>query len=466
MHELAGDIIRFSNNTAGMEKILKGLIGLCLLPSTPTFQMFSPLSPRITDKLNVASKEIGIARKVVKILYVLDAALKALEARRGTKGGPLKWFIFGKWFCSFVYAASETVTILHQMGVLNTTKSFWAKTVNRRGSKFYFFSIVFSIMASAYQLVEITMDEKKIMRERRRLRAHRHSSAVAYTSTPHRGAAWTTDEWSSATSSSDTDNLTYRERREREAARKRALHQDGYHVNASGVDSGSSANSPTVNPSILSAEARLANAAEWERKKLFVDAARTSGTKNAEVPQTGPIVTQLMADICDLAIPAHKVGWYDNKEFVSFAHVISSFLAGSVIWGRVNAKPAPPEEPKGPRASIQMIKRDEREREREHREHRGNGTTTTTTTTTRVERSRSDGRGVERVENTRTTSTSADARSGGTGYAGWPRDPAAAQGAAYATAEWARNQEPATQYSTMAHNGVSLNAAKERNLQF
>ena len=95
-----------------MEKILKCLIGLLLIPTTPTFKNYSSISHGASCKLERASKELGVARKVVKFLYVLDTALKAIEARKGTKGGPLKWFIVGKWACAFVYAASEAVTIV------------------------------------------------------------------------------------------------------------------------------------------------------------------------------------------------------------------------------------------------------------------------------------------------------------------------------------------------------------------
>ncbi|EWC44637.1 hypothetical protein DRE_06626 [Drechslerella stenobrocha 248] len=451
MHGLAGDIIRFSNNTAGMEKILKGLVGLLLLPSTPTFQLFSPVGPRVAGKLDRASKEIGIARKVVKILYVLDAALKALEARRGAKGGPLKWIIFGKWFCSFLYAASETVTILHHMGVLNDNKSHWAKAANQKGSKIYFISIVFSIMASAYQLIEITIAERQISKARRKAKAQKYRSALAYSSSAHRDRVYNSDDFSSSTSSSDEEDTRRREDREREAAKIRASRQSGYPGAASEVGSGSSGASPSRNPTVLSAEARLSHAAEWERKKLFVDATRTSGTKNAEVPRTGPIVTQLMADVCDLAIPAGKLGWYGNKEAVSAAHVVSSFLAGGVIWGRVNAKPATETGPgEGRKGSIQMVKKNENRTN-------GNGTAG------RAERGRPNGRTAvpEWTENPRIIAGAAEERLR-TGNGNWTRDPAAVQGAAYATAEWARNQDSSAQYNVQ----VSTNEAKERNLQF
>ncbi|KAF3928679.1 hypothetical protein AA313_de0200088 [Arthrobotrys entomopaga] len=342
MHEIAGNIIRFSNNTAGMEKILKCMIGLLIIPTTKTFRKIAPVSHRVRCKCEYASKELLIARKVVKFLYVLDAGLKALDARKSRKGGVLKWLVVGKWACAFVYAASEAITILHHMRVLNSAKSWWAKSANHKGAKFYFVSICFSIMASAYQLWEITTAEHQLRKERRRLKAQKHAHAMAVgTATAyavhHSSSSSSSDyysSYSSSSSSSDDDDYRRRRRREQEAARRRALHQDHvYPAAASPIESVSSAASPTLNPTILNAEAKLANAADWERQKLYVDAAKTKRT----VLSTGSVVTQLMADCCDLAIPAHKVGWYENKEAVGAAYLISSLLAGSVIWGRVNA---------------------------------------------------------------------------------------------------------------------------------
>ncbi|EPS38512.1 hypothetical protein H072_7750 [Dactylellina haptotyla CBS 200.50] len=365
MHEIAGSIIRFSNNTAGMEKILKCLIGLTIIPTTRTFRKVTPVSHRVRCKLKYASKELSVARKVVKILYVLDAGLKALEARKGTKGGPLKWLIVGKWACAFVYAASEAVTILHTMRVLNNAKSWWAKSANHKGNKFYFFSICFSILASAYQLWEITVAEHELRKEKRKVKAHKHAMAVgtatAYASTSgahkHDLTTSSSSDFSySSSSSSSSDSSSderSRRRREQEAARRRALHQDGYPAAASPVGSVASAASPTLNPAVLNAEARLQNAAEWERKKLFVDAARTSSS--SATVHTGSIVTQLLADCCDLAIPAHKVGWYDNKEAVGAAYLFSGLLAGSVIWGRVNAHVDSESDKKKKRTPIQMV---------------------------------------------------------------------------------------------------------------
>ncbi|KAF3929013.1 hypothetical protein ABW20_dc0100545 [Dactylellina cionopaga] len=363
-HGLAGDIIRFSNNTAGMEKILKFFIGVLILPSTGTMKQFASISHRASCKFERASKELSVARKVVKFLYVLDAGLKALEARKGPKGGPLKWFIVGKWACAFVYAASEAVTILHSMRVLSDAKSWWAKSANRKGNKFYFFSIVFSIAASAYQLWEITTARRALRKEKRKIRAHKHAMTVG-TATAFANVHSSTSSSDSSDSSSDSssesssDEATRRRRKEQEAARRRALHQDGYPAAASPPGSVSSAASPTLNPAILSAEARLQNAAEWERKKLFVDAAKTSGTRNEEKPRTGPVVTQLLADVCDLAIPASKVGWYENKEAVGVAYLVSSLLAGSVIWGRVNASTTERSDRKGSHGGpIQMVKKE------------------------------------------------------------------------------------------------------------
>ncbi|KAF3934061.1 hypothetical protein ABW19_dt0204614 [Dactylella cylindrospora] len=348
VHELAGNIIRFSNNTAGIEKILKGIIGVLLFPATPTGKSLHPLSARATTKLEAATKEVSVARKVVRFLWFLDSALKAFEARRGGKTGPLKWLIMGKWGFACIYAASEAITILHSMGVLNNGKSRWSAGASRKGNKFYFFSIFFSILASAYQLFEITMAEREIRKAKRKLKPHAH---------PHGSSSSSSS--SSDSSSSESENEKAR-KMAKEAAIKRALHQDGYPAAASPVGSVVSAASPTLQPSVLtSAEQRLANAAEWERKKLFVDAARTSGTSNEEAPHTGPIVTQLMADICDLAIPASKVGWYNNKEAVSAAYVVNSLLAGSVIWGRVNAKSAHHDQhhSHGHNGPIQMVKK-------------------------------------------------------------------------------------------------------------
>ncbi|KAF3307776.1 hypothetical protein TWF173_002353 [Orbilia oligospora] len=359
MRELAGNIIRFSNNTAGMEKILKGLLGLLLIPGTPTFKSMSSISHGARCKVDKASKELGVARKVVKFLYVLDAGLKALEARKGAKGGPLKWFIVGKWACAFVYAASEAVTILHTMRVLNVVKSKWAHSANRKGNKFYFFSIVFSVLASAYQLYEIAIAEHQLRREKRRVKHQRIAMAATVgVATPYAARLrYSSSSDSSSFSSSDSSSSSEDERRRRHHHHHR--HSQGtLPAAASPVSTGSSAASPTLNPAVLAAEARLANAAEWERKKLFIDAARTSGTRNEDKPKTGAIVTQLLADVCDLAIPASKVGWYKNKEAISLAYLLSSVLAGSVIWGRVNAK-ATAHESKGSHPGIKMVRKDE-----------------------------------------------------------------------------------------------------------
>ncbi|KAK6530067.1 hypothetical protein TWF694_003441 [Orbilia ellipsospora] len=360
MHEIAGNVIRFSNNTAGMEKILKAMIGLLIIPTTKTFRKITPVSHRLRCKFEYAEKELLIARKIVKFLYVLDAGLKAFEARKSPKGGVLKWLIVGKWACAFVYAASEAVTILHHMRVLNAAKSWWAKSANHKGAKFYFVSILFSIMASAYQLWEITTAEHQLRKEKRRIKAHKHAHAMAVgTATAYAvhhtsSSSSSSDYDSSSSSSSSSDDNHRRWKREQEAARRRALHQDdhAYPVAASPIESISSAASPTLNPTILNAEAKLANAAEWERKKLYVDAAKTKQT----VLSTGSVVTQLMADCCDLAIPAHKVGWYENKEAVGAAYLISSVLAGSVIWGRVNASHN--EEHRRKSHTIQMVKKE------------------------------------------------------------------------------------------------------------
>ncbi|KAK6334617.1 hypothetical protein TWF718_010073 [Orbilia javanica] len=358
MRELAGDIIRFSNNTAGMEKILKGLLGLLLIPGTPTFQSVSSISHGTKCKVEKASKELGVARKVVKFLYVLDAGLKALEARKGAKGGPLKWLIVGKWACAFVYAASEAVTILHTMRVLNIVKSKWAHSANRKGNKFYFFSVVFSVLASAYQLYEITVAEHQLRMQKRRAKHQRIAMAASVgVATPYAARInYHGSDSSSSFSSSDSSSSSEDERRRRHQHHQH--HHQPIPAAASPVSTASSAASPTLNPSVLAAEARLANAAEWERKKLFIDAARTSGTRNEEVPKTGAIVTQLLADVCDLAIPASKVGWYKNKEAISLAYLLSSVLAGSVIWGRVNAKTTT-HESKGSHPGIKMVRKDE-----------------------------------------------------------------------------------------------------------
>ncbi|KAK6511036.1 hypothetical protein TWF506_010120 [Arthrobotrys conoides] len=362
MRELAGNIIRFSNNTAGMEKILKGLLGLLLIPGTPTFKSISSISHGARCKVDKASKELSIARKVVKFLYVLDAGLKALEARKGAKGGPLKWFIVGKWACAFVYAASEAVTILHTMRVLNIVKSKWAHSANRKGHKFYFFSIVFSVLASAYQLYEITIAQHQLRREKRRVKHQRIAMAASVgVATPYAAHVRysSSSDSSDSFSSSDSSSSSEDERRRRHHHHQHHHHSQGQlPVAGSPVSSASSAASPTLNPAVLAAEARLANAAEWERKKLFIDAARTSGTRNEDKPKTGAIVTQLLADVCDLAIPASKVGWYKNKEAISLAYLLSSVLAGSVIWGRVNAKTSTHER-RGSHPGIKMVRKDE-----------------------------------------------------------------------------------------------------------
>lgn len=225
------------------------------------------------------------------------------------------------------------------MDVLKNGKSWWANGCTRKGNKFYFFSILCSVLASAYQLYEIAMADKERRKERRKLKPHAHTSGAV-------------SESESGLSASESDKERYKEK---QAAIARATHQDELGRFPHGIPSpthsqastSTSQNQKETQPRALTpAEQRLQYAAEMERKKLFIDAGRTAGTTNEKAPETAPIVMQLLADVCDLAIPASKVGWYNNAEAVGMAYIINAVLAGGVIWGRVNAKVDKQETPK------------------------------------------------------------------------------------------------------------------------
>src|SRR5947199_9656694 len=92
------DFIRFSNNSAGVEKILKGLQGICQLINSPSAKIYLAASHGVRKQWGAASQQIGLGRKLVRFLWFIDSAFKTEQSRKG-RGGYMKWIIFGKWFC-------------------------------------------------------------------------------------------------------------------------------------------------------------------------------------------------------------------------------------------------------------------------------------------------------------------------------------------------------------------------------
>jgi len=301
--EFTGDVIRYTNNTAGIENTLKGLIGFMLLPQTESARSIIPLTDRSVKRLKYATKHVDIARKVVRVLYFFDSAFQAIEAKR-QPGGILKWLIMGKWICTFIFAATEGVAVIAALELFNWHKAKWVKPVKHNGHKFYFIGICFSIAAAIVELVELKKEDEHRHREKRRLAPQRAGGAVS-------------SGYSDYSSASESDSR----RRPTSYASSTTL---------AGASSASSR-----------AEPGRYNLAEMEKIEVGVDAGRIHGTTNELQPTANTVTAHLLADVCDLAIPASHAGWFKNDEALSFAYMLHSFFAGSVIWKRVNAKVLP-----------------------------------------------------------------------------------------------------------------------------
>jgi len=126
-------------------------------------------------------------------------------------------------------------------------------------------------------------------------------------------------------------NPDYVPEHERHAERERERERHGSHGSIPPPPYG------RVSPTIASSSRGGAIDPEMERRKLFVDGAKTKG-KNVEHVKTSDVICELFADVFDMVIPASNIGWIKpGSEAVGAAFFMTSALSGKVIWDRVNS---------------------------------------------------------------------------------------------------------------------------------
>ncbi|KAE9373452.1 hypothetical protein N431DRAFT_482476 [Stipitochalara longipes BDJ] len=135
-------VVRFTGDAAALEKVLRLLQSLAQILAVYTA---AAEEAKIWWLLR---RQFALGRRYFRFFKFLDAFSKAFDSLYGTVGvvGVLE---VGKWSCLGAYLFLESLTILDTMGVWLVP---WAETCLVEGNKFWFYSLVCSILLGGVQL--------------------------------------------------------------------------------------------------------------------------------------------------------------------------------------------------------------------------------------------------------------------------------------------------------------------------
>ncbi|CAK3925622.1 hypothetical protein DOTSEDRAFT_177660 [Lecanosticta acicola] len=280
---MLASLVRFADDTAGLEKTLRLFQGFCTLAVGFSEHYYYDSAGDVEFYVRMRG-QFALGRRYFRLLKWYPCWSNAyrsivfIQNSEDTTKPPLRTALeVCKGTFLGLYFFLEMFTISNAMGA---TSFSWVPRVQQEANKCWFYALVFSILLSLYELW--TSPEKE--RSATKLSATPSSSSSSGSVTPS-GARTpvdgTTDEKEFSGSSTDV-----------------------------GSESASTA------PSVVS----------------------TSSTKSAS-----KLYSQLLIDTCDLFIPGAAVGWIPAGPIVvGTASTISTTVAGRQIWKRVqqNAHPA------------------------------------------------------------------------------------------------------------------------------